>query len=187
MYRRAGRGTAAAPSAARPPLRSWTADRKDFAVGDVITVIIDEFTVAAANRGNSASDRRQRDLGLGVAQNVTASLPSVGADVSSSSSAESSTRGEATQRNRFQGEMTVRVTEVDPTGLLRIEGTKVVDIDGSKQEMALKGWVRPQDISARNLVDSWRVGDAELAYSAKGSLGKPRGGIIGRILGAVWP
>ena len=177
-----------APTAAtRAPRRSWTADRQDFAVGDVITVLIDEFTLAASNRGSSASDRRQRDMSLGVAQSVTAAIPSVSGDFSSSSNAESSQRGENTQQNRFQGEMTVRVTEVDPSGLLRVEGIKLIDVDDSKQELTLKGWVRPQDVSARNMVDSWRLGDAELTYSSKGSLGKPRGGMIGRILGAVWP
>ena len=177
-----------APTAAtRAPRRSWTADRQDFAVGDVITVLIDEFTLAASNRGSSASDRRQRDMSLGVAQSVTAAIPSVSGDFSSSSNAESSQRGENTQQNRFQGEMTVRVTEVDPSGLLRVEGIKLIDVDDSKQELTLKGWVRPQDVSARNMVDSWRLGDAELTYAAKGSLGKPKGSIIGRILGAIWP
>ncbi|MBW3627775.1 MAG: flagellar basal body L-ring protein FlgH [Gemmatimonadetes bacterium] len=177
-----------APAAAKKsPRRSWTADRQEFAVGDVITVLIDEYTVAAANRDNFASNRRHRDLSLGVAQSISASVPPLAADVSSSSRAESSQRGEAVQENRFQGEMTVRVTEVEPSGLLRVEGIKLVDIDNSKQELALRGWVRPQDVSARNMVDSWRLGDAELTYTSKGSLGKPRGGIIGKILGSVWP
>ena len=178
---------AQAPAAAvKAPRRSWTADKQDFVVGDVITVLIDELTVASANKGTSASDRRGRDLGLGASQNVVASLPSIGADVSSTNSAESQQRGESTQANHFQGEMTVRVTEIE-NGLLRVEGLKLVDVDGSKQEMSLKGWVRPQDISGRNMIDSWRVGDAELTYTSKGSLGKPAGGILGRILGAVWP
>jgi len=177
----------AATAPARAPRRSWTADRQDFVVGDVITVLIDELTVASANKGTSASDRRGRDLGLGVAQNVVSSIPVIAADVSSTNSAESSQRGESTQANHFQGEMTVRVTEIDPAGLLFVEGLKLVDVDGSKQELSLKGWVRPQDVSGHNLVDSWRVADAELTYTAKGSLGKPAGGIIGRLLGAIWP
>ena len=183
---------AAAPLAAqaatpiRAPRRSWTADRQDFVVGDVITVLIDELTVASANKGTSASDRRGRDLGLGASQSVVASLPSIGADVTSTSSAESSQRGESTQANHFQGEMTVRVTEIE-NGLLRVEGIKLVDVDGSKQELTLKGWIRPQDVSARNLIDSWRLGDAELTYTSNGSLDKPAGGIIGKLLGALWP
>jgi flagellar basal body L-ring protein FlgH len=42
-------------------------------------------------------------------------------------------------------------------------------------------------VSAQNQVESWRVADAQLLYTSEGSLGKPKGSIIGRILGAVWP
>jgi flagellar L-ring protein precursor FlgH len=178
---------AQAPTAARAPRRSWTADRHEFEVGDVITVLIDEFTNAAANKGNSASDQRQRDLSLGAGGSTTTPLPSISGNVSSRNDAHSAQTGQATQANRFQGEMTVRVTEIDPSGLLRVEGLKVVDVDGSRQEMTLAGWVRAQDVSARNMIDSWRVGDVELAYSSKGNLGKTKGGVIGKILGGLWP
>jgi flagellar basal body L-ring protein FlgH len=47
--------------------------------------------------------------------------------------------------------------------------------------------VRPQDISARNLVESWRLADAELLYESTGDLGNPKKGIITRILGILWP
>jgi flagellar L-ring protein FlgH len=170
-----------------PARRSWTADRLTFAIGDVITVLIDEHTIAAANQGNFASDRRSRDMGLAVGQNVTRAIPPIGADVSSRTSAESRQRGEASRQNRFRGEMTVRVVSIEPNGMLRVEGVKVIDIDNSREELSLRGWVRPQDVSPRNLVDSWRLGDAELVYSGTGSLGRPRGGILGRLLGMVWP
>lgn len=170
----------------RPPLRSWTADRKEFAVGDVITVLIDEYTLASANKGTFASDRRQRDMSVGAGGSIPTPLPTIGADVSSSSDAQSQQRGENTQQNRFQGEMTVRVTEMEGN-LLRVEGLKVVDIDGSRQELTLRGWVRPNDVSPRNVVDSWRLGDAELIFAGTGTLGKPKGGLITRMLGALWP
>jgi hypothetical protein len=35
------------------------------------------------------------------------------------------------------------------------------------------------------VVDSWRVADAELVYTSSGQ--RPRGGILGRMLGAIWP
>src|SRR3712207_3460860 len=97
-------GTAEAQSRA-----SWTSDRKDFAEGDVITVLIDEYTVAASNQGDFSSDRRFRDLGVGASQSVIAGLPSGGADVTSSNQAESRRSSDASRQNRFQGEMTVRV------------------------------------------------------------------------------
>ena len=69
--------------------------------------------------------------------------------------------------------------------VLRIEGRKMVNIDKSSEELVLRGFVRPQDVSDRNMIDSWRVGDAELVYTSRGS--KPRGGIIGGLLAKLWP
>jgi flagellar L-ring protein FlgH len=178
---------AAGSAEAQASRQSWTADRRDFVEGDVITVLIDEHTLAAANQGNFASDRRFRDLGVGAAQNVTGAIPSVRGEVSSTNQAESRSRGEATRQNRFQGEMTVRVIGIEPGGLLRVEGRKVVNIDRTSEELMLRGLIRPQDVSTRNLVDSWRVADAELLYTSRGGLASPRGGIIGRILGIIWP
>jgi flagellar L-ring protein FlgH len=167
--------------------QSWTSDRRDFVTGDVITVLIDEHTLASANQGNFASDRRFRDLGVGVSQTATAAIPNVRGQVGSSNQAESRQRGEATRQNRFQGEMTVRVVGVEEGGLLRIEGNKVVDIDRNAEELTLRGVIRPQDVTSGNMIDSWRVADAELVYTARGRLGRPRGGIVGRVLAAIWP
>lgn len=178
----------AAQAPPTPSRQSWTSDRRDFRVGDVITVLVDEYTLATANQGTFSSDRRLRDARVDVRQSVVTSVPSGGgADFSSANAAESRQRGEAVRQNRFQGEMTVRVLEIDPTGLLRIEGTKVVNIDKNREELVMRGWVRPQDVSSQNLLDSWRVGDAELVYSSKGPLSRPRGGIISRIIGIIWP
>lgn len=176
-----------AQTAARRPRQSWTADRKDFTVGDVVTVVVDEYTLASANKGNSSSDRRSRDLGVGISQTVSPAIPTVAADVGTFNDAESRTRGEATRQNRFQGEMTVRVTGVEPSGLLRIEGTKVISVDDHREELTLTGFLRPEDISPQNLVDSWRIGDAELVYTSEGNLTQPKSGILGKILGKIWP
>ena len=84
--------------------------------------------------------------------------------------------------------MSVRIVAVDSTtGLLQVKGAKLVDVDRNKQEVTFTGWVRPQDVSPQNTVESFRVADAQLLYTAKGGLGKPKGGILGRILGMVWP
>lgn len=176
---------AASPLVAQTSRASWTSDRRDFVAGDVITVLIDEYTLAAANQGDFASDRRFRDLGASVSQNVASAYPSVGAEVRTTNQAESRQRSEASRQNRFQGEMTVRVVGVEEGGLLRVEGTKSVNIDRVTEELVLRGIIRPQDVSERNMVDSWRIGDTELIYSSTGT--SPRSSILGRILGAIWP
>lgn len=171
----------------RAPRQSWTSDRRTFGEGDVITVLVDEHTIAAALKGTVNSNSRFRDLSVGVDQAVMPTLPKVKADISSSDEAESRQRGDMTRENRFQGEMTVRVTGVEPNGLLRIEGKKMINVDKNSEELTLSGYVRPQDVSHGNVVDSWRVADAQLLYTSKGSLGKAKSGFISKILGAFWP
>ena len=179
--------TASVPQS-RAARRSWTADRRDFVVGDIITVLLDEFTLASADLSDVAFDRRRRDVDIAVGgSGLAASIPATGAGFSTRNDADSRRRGEASRANQFRGEISVRVTEIGPNGLMRVEGEKLVAVDKNQQEIQLSGWVRPEDVSAGNLIESYRVGDAQLVYSSKGSLGKPKGGILGRILGAIWP
>ena len=95
--------------------------------------------------------------------------------------------GDALRSNRFTGEMSLRVAAVEPGGRLRVEGTKVINVDKNEEKIELKGWVRSQDVSPGNLVDSWRIADAQIVYTSSGAIAKPKGGIIGKLLGALWP
>jgi len=172
----------------RPVRQSWTSDRRGYSVGDVITVLVDEYTVASANKGNVASESRRRDMDLGVSgTGLASSVPATGAAVGTASSGESRQRGEAVRTNRFRGELSVRVDSVGPNGLMRIRGSKLVNVDRNREEVTFVGWVRPQDVRPNNTVESWRVADAQLVYGSRGSLGKPKSGIVTRILGALWP
>jgi hypothetical protein len=60
-------------------------------------------------------------------------------------------------------------------------------LDRARQELSLTGWVRPQDITTNNLLESWRIADAELVYTSSGDLGRPRGCIFSRIIWGIWP
>jgi flagellar L-ring protein precursor FlgH len=172
----------------RPPRRSWTSDRREFAVGDLLTVLVDESTLASASTDNNATSTRSRDLSLGAGGTSNGkALGGTDVSFSSANNAQSAQRGGATRENQFTSELSVRVTAVDPAGRLQVRGRKLVNVDRNIQEITLTGWVRPEDVSAYNTISSARVADAELVYAAKGKLGKPHSGIIGRILGALWP
>jgi flagellar L-ring protein precursor FlgH len=83
--------------------------------------------------------------------------------------------------------MSVRVVSVGPNGLLQVKGTKIIDVDKAKQDIAFSGWVRAQDVSPTNLIESSRVADAQIGYASPGPLGKPKQGIVSKVLGVVWP
>src|ERR1041385_1391090 len=170
-------------------ISSWTADRREYQVGDVITVLVSEATLASATKSQNGSDQQTRKNGLGIdpPKIGTSALPSVDASMNMSKNSQSNQSGDAKRNVSFKGDISVRVVAVDKTGLLQIKGTKTVDVDKNKQTLNLSGWVRPEDITPQNFVASERVADAQITYALSGDLGKTRGGLVGRILNVFWP
>lgn len=176
---------AAAPerSASGPPVRaSWTSDRAPLRVGDVVTILIDEFTQVSADRAEVASRDRDRELGVsGSAQGTSAA-----ASARTNNDVAQRNRGESSRRQSFQAEMSVRVTEIGPGGMLRVEGSRQVRVDKHVQEVAVRGWVRPHDVAVDNTIESWRVAEAEILYTSNGSL-VSAGGMWTRLLELIVP
>ena len=171
------------PPTAGPPVRgSWTSDRASLRVGDVVTILIDELTLAQADRAELAERQKDRDVSLGVGTGSGTS----GGSLRTQNDVASRNRGESSRRERFSAEMSTRVVEIGAGGILRVEGTKKVKIDEHEQEVTVRGWVRPQDVSTNNTVDSWRVAEAEILYSSNGSLVKS-GGIWSKLLDLIIP
>jgi flagellar L-ring protein precursor FlgH len=178
--------TTAAP---RRRIASWTADRRDFAVGDIIKVAVDEYALAAANKGTVSEASRERRMGVGAGASMGSSGVNVGpadGSLQTGDKGTSRSRGEATRGSRYVGEIPVRVVAITPEGLLQVSGMKVIDVDKNKQEMTLSGLVRPQDVDSRDVVESSSIADARLVYISKG-LDRPKSGILGRIVGIIWP
>src|SRR5690606_19983341 len=66
-------------------------------------------------------------------------------------------------------------------------GGKTVIMDEHEQYVTLTGWVRPEDVTPQNVVESWRIADSRIEYRAEGKRGKPRRGLLSRILGVILP
>jgi flagellar L-ring protein precursor FlgH len=164
---------------------SWTSDRRDFSVGDIIKVAVDEYALATANKGTVSEASRERRMGL-AADPPGSAMDPISGTIESSDRGTSRSSGHATRGTRYVGEIPVRVVSVTKEGLLEVKGTKVIDVDKAKQEMTLTGLLRPQDVNARDVVSSTAIADAKLIYTSKG-LDKPKSGIVGRIVGLIWP
>ncbi len=174
----------------RRKIASWTADRRDYAIGDVITVLVSEATLASATKSQSGTDQQSRknDVGIDLPKvGPLSSLPNVDGTMSTGKTSSSKQSGDATRGVNFRGDISVRVTEVDKRGQLHIKGTKTVDVDKNKQKLEFSGWLRPEDVGKDNIVASERVADIALTYQLTGDIGKTRGGLVGRLLSVFWP
>lgn len=96
--------------------------------------------------------------------------------------------GVTTRSGKLSGKMTALVTEVLPNGNMKIRGKRLVTVNGEEQVMVLTGLVRPDDISAQNIVRSSFIADASISYYGMGVVGdKQRPGWLARGFDKVWP
>ncbi|NOY52383.1 MAG: flagellar basal body L-ring protein FlgH [Deltaproteobacteria bacterium] len=96
--------------------------------------------------------------------------------------------GETTRSGKLSGKMTAIVTEVLPNGNLKIRGRRLVTVNGEEQIMVLTGTVRPDDISAQNIILSTFIADASISYYGMGVVGdKQRPGWLARGFDKFWP
>jgi flagellar L-ring protein precursor FlgH len=163
------------PDASRSPLLFLFRDDKAFRVGDVVTVLVTQTTVASAGSQTATSKqvKVQTEAGVGA----FSFIPQAGIQHQGSFSSQ------AQERKNLSVITTIacRVVEISPTGLLRIEGSQEFTIDKRKQIVKLSGWVRPTDISPNNTVLSTQVADARLEF--KGDWKTRRGkNLLERIL-----
>jgi flagellar L-ring protein precursor FlgH len=76
--------------------------------------------------------------------------------------------GSTTRSGQLQAEISARVLQVLTNGDLRIEGTKVVTINGERQTLTIVGLVRNHDVSPVNTVSSTAIANMEVKYDGKG-------------------
>lgn len=156
---------------------SMFTDRKARGVGDLVTLIIVERSEASqAAKTTTAKDAEVSiGPGLGLLQGVIPMISASGGD--SLTAGGSTTRGSS-----LTTKMTVRVIDVLPNGIFKIEGRQQIVVNGEEQEIIVSGLVRPQDIAPDNTVLSTYVADASISFKGAGSLGdKQEPGLLTRL------
>lgn len=155
--------------------RGIAADRKAHKIGDALTVVVLEAAKAESQAGTgavhdfdvtgtAADSIGTRQFGLGLSGNDDG-------------------QGQTSRQGSLTAELTVRVTAVEPNGLLRVKGAQNILINGEKQTIEVEGLVREQDISSANTVLSTRLSGATIHFTGDGVVTESqRHGIIYRFL-----
>lgn len=160
------------------PAPSMYVDRVAHSVGDILTVeIVESSAATAVSRTNTKSE-------YGAELDVQGSgqldfMPFIGA---AGTKSEHKGDGRTSRQGTLRGTVSVKVVEVFSNGNMRIEGQKVVTINGEKQLTILTGVVRPEDVTPRNTVRSDLIADADIVFKGKGILANSsRPGFFARI------
>ena len=151
-------------------------DQRARAVGDILTVVVNENS--SASRTGSSSNSKS------AANNVDKGTGLLGFIPDSSLAQDDSFKAQGTinNSNKVTARLTVKVIEVKPNGNLVISGVQNIRQNGEEQRINISGQVRPSDIRADNSVLSSNIADAKLLVTGSGPLvNKQRQGILTQI------
>jgi len=96
--------------------------------------------------------------------------------------------GTAAQSNSLTGLLSVTVTRVFENGNMEIRGQKKLSLNNGDEYVRVTGLVRPQDITAANVVQSSRIADAQIVYVGAGEVAdSSRQGWLSRTLRTISP
>src|SRR5262249_24477565 len=146
--------------------RSMFADRKAHAVGDVITVLITENTVASQDADTNTSKEVKATANGGAKGpfNLMSLIPSA----SLGGSATHKGSGSTSRNSKVVSTMTCRIAEITPSGQFLLKGERSLKINADTQIVRLTGIIRPEDIDADNSVSSGAIADAKIEVDGKG-------------------
>ena len=143
----------------------FTTDQRARSIGDILTVVFAEGY--AAQKAQSMSANKSN------AMNVTA-MPfdsnSLGAKLGAGATSAFAGDGAATQSNSFTGMLSVSVIRVFENGNLEVAGQKRLTLNNGNEYVRARGIIRPEDISAGNLISSTKLADAEITYTGAGDV-----------------
>ncbi len=144
-------------------------DAKAFRIGDLLSVTLSESTNASKSAATTTAKEDDINLGGGTVSGVT---PTYNGDALLNSAItadrEFSGSGDSAQSNSLQGEITVMVSDILPNGNLVVRGEKILGLNQGAEFIRIAGIVRPQDVSAENVVLSGKLANARIFYGGGG-------------------
>ncbi|MEO8113194.1 MAG: flagellar basal body L-ring protein FlgH [Phenylobacterium sp.] len=156
----------------------WSAlasDRPAERVGDSLTVIIDQSSVASnsARNGSAKTTSVSGQISASPAYNRSAQLALAG-DFSGS--------GQTGRADRMVAQISVVVDSILPNGDLHVSGEQTLNMNGEHIKIRIKGRLRRADISSNNTVPSTRLADASIDYDGAGLVSRgAKPGVVTRI------
>lgn len=151
-------------------------DNRAKKVGDIITVNVTVAITAETSANTAAKQTNSSKSGLtnflNLADNLAHQGLTLGAGglVDTSSDRSFAGSGSTDRKDSLNTTVAAIVTQVLPNGHLVIRGSREVAINYEMQELRIAGIVRPEDVSANNVISSNQIAQARVSYGGKGSV-----------------
>ena len=161
----------------------WFGRKRQYRVGDVLTVVLQERTAASRSALTDTSRASEATARAPTASGLLSNF-SLGGEATIKSEG----KGRADQTAELTGAISVTISEVLPNGNLVIRGEKQLALSEGSEFVQVAGIVRPEDVAPDGSVQSRRLANAQIAYRGTGELASAaKGGWGTQLLHRLWP
>ena len=141
-------------------------DLRALQVNDLVTIVVAENASAVST--GTVKTARTSAANNSITSLVGKKIPALASVANLSGSQSLNGQGTTARTTTLNATMTARVTRQLPNGYLVVEGTKVVQVNGEKQTVTVRGVIRPADLSTDNSIQSNRLAQMEVNIDGKG-------------------
>jgi flagellar L-ring protein FlgH len=151
-------------------LSNVAADYKAHMAGDLIVVqLVDTFSAATSGENKTSRQFNTQSAITGILGNVSPNNALQNLLAANSNTALDG-KGASTMSSNLQLNLSGRVVEVMPNGVMVIEASRDFTVGNDRQTVILHGLVRPGDIATNNAVLSSSITSLELEIKGKGAV-----------------
>lgn len=161
---------------------------------DLLTIVINEVSIGRHDADTEVKSKSEyfaaieNFLGLEEQTQQWNHPPDLSSLIKAQTKNDFKGEGQTNRQAQLTARMSAVVAEVLPSGLLRVEGEKIISVNNEEQVMVISGLVRPRDILSDNEVQSTKIAQMRIDYYGKGTVGEAQyGGWLGRVLRLLWP
>lgn len=158
-------------------------------VDDLITIVVSENASAVAQGTTKTQRQSQLNSSITAAGGPTKASGALANLAGLNTQSQLNGQGATTRSTTITTTLAARVTQVLPNGYLVVRADKEVDVNSEKQQVTVRGVVRPTDLSTANTISSNQIAQMELTVNGKGVVGDAvkRPFILWRMLMGILP
>jgi flagellar L-ring protein precursor FlgH len=151
-------------------------DNRAKSVGDIITVAVTVSISAETSANTEASQSNKSESGLTNLLDFTDGLVNKGITLGTAGLLNTESdrafkgAGKTDRKDTLQTTIAATVTQVLPNGHMVIKGQREVAINFEKQILRIAGIIRPEDVSASNIISSNQIAQARISYGGAGNV-----------------
>lgn len=149
---------------------AWFGRGRNYQVGDIITVLLNESTQAARSQNSEVNRDAKNSLPTGMNTTVGNISPFLRGIDLTNNSMDSKSKGQADQAASLVGSVAVTVVEILANGNLLVKGEKKLGLSEGTEVIQVSGIIRPEDVGPNSTVQSKRLANAQIAYRGTGDL-----------------